>query len=251
METQPERGRVEFTAAMDTVEVFNSGDPKDKNATIMRGHAAVFNRRSHDMGGFRIEIAPGAFKKVLDANPDVHLNREHDMRMLLARTKNGSLELREDPMGLHVYARLAPTALAEETATLMRGGYLDQMSFACEYTQEGTTWLVDESGDATMTINEFTGLFDVCVCAQGAFPQTDAKLITATLPDAGAQFERAKEQGLIQTSVAPPGVGAGEQESIAPPEEGADVVAATRGARDLAALKRNTSARYALLTHPE
>ena len=246
-------GRFEFSAAMDDVQVFASGDPAEKGATIMRGHAAVFGKQSHDMGGFRIEIAPGAFKKVLDANPDVHLNREHDMRLLLARTRNGSLELREDPAGLHVYARLAPTQLAEETATLMRGGYLDQMSFACSYDTTGTTWFEDQSGDATMTINEFTGLFDVCVCAQGAFPQTDARLITASLPDAAAQFDRAKAEGLIKTSVAPDvGVGVEEQESIAPEAVGADVVAdMAQGARDLAAFKRDCSARYALLTHPE
>ena len=244
-----ERGAFQFTAPIHDVQMAKSGDPSAKGQWTMRGHAAVFNRKSHDLGGFRTVIAPNAFTDVLDSNPDVHLNREHDMRLLLARTSNKSLELRQDPMGLHAWARFAPTALADETATLMQGGYLDQMSFACDIGTD--TWTENEAGDITRTITSVSGLYDVCVCAQGAFPQTDAKLITATLPDAGAQFERAKEQGLIKTSVAPSGVGAQEQENIAPPEEGVDVVAASRGARDLAALKRNTYARYALLTHPE
>lgn len=189
-------GAFKFTASLENLKVARAGDSGAGGEWTMRGHAAVFNRPSHDMGGFRIKIAPGAFTSVLDGNPDVHLNREHDMRMVLARTRNGSLDLREDPMGLHAYARFAKIPLAEETATLMSGGYIDQMSFACDYRTDSTTWVTDAAENTTMTIHEFSGLYDVCVCAQGAFPQTDASLM-ASLRDASDVFKRAQEEGRI------------------------------------------------------
>lgn len=189
-----ERGAFHFTAPLIDLKMDRAGDPDAKGRWTMRGHAAVFNRLSHDLGGFRAKIHSGFFTKVLDGNPDVHLNREHDMRMLLARTRNGSLELREDPYGLHTWARFAATALADETATLMDGGYLDQMSFACDI--DSAEWVEDTDGNITWNLKECAGLYDVTVCAQGAFPQTDSSLV-ASLSDAQAMFERAQADGLI------------------------------------------------------
>jgi hypothetical protein len=53
------------------------GDPRradmevreDGERLIFQGHAAVFDRLSEDLGGFRERIQRGAFRKVLDANP--------------------------------------------------------------------------------------------------------------------------------------------------------------------------------------
>jgi HK97 family phage prohead protease len=162
------------------------------------------------MGGFRVKIAPGYFTKVLDNNPDVHLLWDHNTRYVLARTRNNTLELREDPMGLHVWARFAKTQTADELATLMDGGYIDQMSFA---TDVGVSeWTEDSDGNLTWHLIEAdpaTGLTDVTVCAQGAFPQTDASLV-ASLNNAGALLASAVEAGhvtdvLIHTSSRPPG----------------------------------------------
>jgi len=189
-----DRGTFQFTVPLADIKMDASGDPDAKGRWTMRGHAAVFNRLSHDLGGYRVKIAPGAFTKVLDANPDVHLNREHDMRLVLARTRNNSLELREDPFGMHVWARFAKTPLADETAVLMDGGYIDQMSFACDIGSR--EWSEDADENITMTILEVSGLYDVTVCAQGAFPQTDAQLV-ASLKDAGAELASALEAGHV------------------------------------------------------
>lgn len=263
--SEQERGGFHFTAPLSDIKMDRSGDPEANGRWTMRGHAAVFNRLSHDLGGFRAKIHSGFFTRVLDGNPDVHLNREHDMRMLLARTRNGSLELREDPYGLHVWSRFAQTALADETATLMDGGYLDQMSFACDI--DSAEWVEDTNGDITWNLIECGGLYDVCVCAQGAFPQTDSTLV-ASIADAQAAFSKAQADGLIrgvpkgaatisvpdlaatqELDVAPEGVGAG-QDTIAQETEGGTGVAA-RGARDLAAFKAAHGERYARLTHPD
>jgi hypothetical protein len=235
---------MQFTVPIADVRFDAAGDPEAKGRWTMRGHAAVFNRTSHDLGGFRTVIAPGAFSKILDTNPDVHLLWDHDTRYVLARTKNNSLELREDPYGLHVWARFAKTQTADEIATLMQGGFIDQMSFACNIGAD--EWTQDTDGNITRTIFSVDGLFDVTVCAQGAFPQTDAQLV-ASLNNAGDALASAMEAGRIKTDAPNPDLVASRGESgddIAPEVEGVADVADDRRAR-LAALKDTAEQRYA------
>jgi Escherichia/Staphylococcus phage prohead protease len=249
MPTPNESGRATFTVPISQIKFDASGDPEARGSWTMRGHAAVFNRTSHDMGGFRVKIAPGYFTKVLDGNPDVHLLWDHNTRYVLARTRNNSLELREDPMGLHVWARFAKTQTADELATLMDGGYIDQMSFATDVGE--SEWIEDSDGNITWHLLEAdlnTGLTDVTVTAQGAFPQTDASLV-ASLKDAGALFASAKEAGHVIRREASDLVAAhkpGEEgNGIAQTEsEGAADVADSHQAR-LAALTERVDARFA------
>ena len=239
-----QRGQFRFTVPLTDIKMDASGDPGAKGRWTMRGHAAVFNRLSHDLGGFRVKIHPGFFTKVLDSNPDVHLNREHDMRLLLARTKNNSLELREDPYGLHTWARFVKTPLAEETATLMAEGILDQMSFACDI--GASEWTDDTQGNVIWNLLECDGLYDVTICAQGAFPQTDSQLV-ASLDNAGSILASAREAGLVVARAEPELVAVrGEDgDDIAHPEGVADV-AADR----LASLQEWADARFAQYTQP-
>lgn len=208
--------RVLFTMA--DFEFGQSGDP-DSGFT-MRGHAAVFNRASHDLGGFVTKIAPGAFSKILDTSPDVHLVWDHDMRYVLARTMNKTLELRADPVGLHVWARFAKTSYAADLAELMRRGDVDQMSFACNIGED--SWTEDKDG-ITRTILSVDGLFDVTVCAQGAFPQTDASLVASA-----RQSGRLPGGAVDLADVAPERVGDGTGDPIAASSPGGEDVAQQR-----------------------
>ncbi len=141
----------------------------------VRGHAAVCDRLSLDLGGFRERIAKGAFTNVLDRGPDLHAVWDHDTRYVLARTKNRTLELREDPAGLHFWARVAPTSYADDLRVLMERGDVDGASFA--FTVERDNWEIDERENVTRTILEVRDLYDVTVCAQGAYPQADSALV--------------------------------------------------------------------------
>jgi len=179
---------VHFTFPLQVEQFAQSG--AEGGGRILRGHAAVFNRKSHDLGGYRVEISPGAFSNVLDQDPDVHLVMDHDTSLTLARTKNNTLELREDPYGLHVWARLAETSYAKDLTLLMERGDIDQMSFACDIGSD--TW-TETDEEITRTINEVSALYDVTVCAQGAFAQTDARLAAdlASAIEAGRVHGRA------------------------------------------------------------
>jgi HK97 family phage prohead protease len=139
------------------------------------GHAAVFNRKSLDLGGFQEIVDPGAFERVLTENPDVFLNWDHDMRYVFARTHNKTLDLGTDERGLAYWARVAPVTYADDLRVLLEGGYIDQASFC--FTVADDLWeikTVDGEEIVTRTILEIGQLFDVCITAQGAYPQTDS-----------------------------------------------------------------------------
>ena len=161
------------------VEVRDSGNPSVE--FTVQGHAAVFGRKSLDLGYFQEVIDRGAFDKVLDANPDVHLLWDHDTRLALARTRSSqyTLELRDDPKGLRFYSKVAPTSFAADLRILMEGGIIDQASFA--FTVASDTWEIRNEGGkdevVIRTIHEVAELFDVTITAQGAYPQTDSTVV--------------------------------------------------------------------------
>jgi len=163
------------------LEVRESGASPDE--IVVRGHAAVFNEMSHDLGGFRERIAPGAFEEVLRTQPDVHLVVGHDMTMPLARTANGTLELVEDQEGLRIWARInGALSYGKDVAEQLRTGLVDQMSFAFTVSQNGDDWMKDEeTGAITRTVRKVSGLYDVSIVAQGAYPQTDVAVVRSAL----------------------------------------------------------------------
>ena len=101
------------------------GDLEAKGRTL-RGHAAVFGVISEDLGGFRERIMPGAFADVLD--DDVRLLVDHEPPPL-ARTKAGTLRLREDERGLAFEADLPETTAARDLRESVARGDVDGASF--------------------------------------------------------------------------------------------------------------------------
>lgn len=178
------------------VECRDTGSGDGSSMTLI-GHAAVYDQETtlYDGGWWRLRerIAPGAFSSVLArlrspgadgsaARTGVHLNVGHDMTRAIARTGItgiGGMDLTEDEIGLRVFARLDPTdpdvvALAAK----MRNGIVDQMSFAFTVADDERVITTDAQGneDELRTILDIGELYDVTVCAQGAYPQTDAAL---------------------------------------------------------------------------
>lgn len=104
------------------------------------GHAAVFNERSEDLGGFVEVIAPGAFRESLASGDNVYLLHSHDVSRPLASTRPGSLGLREDSRGLRFDARLIDSGVGGEVGRLIRRGDVSSMSFG---------FLVERAADET------------------------------------------------------------------------------------------------------
>lgn len=135
-------------------------------AMRLSGYAAVFNDPSVPLP-FSERIAPGAFRKTLSETPDVRLLINHE-GLPLARTKNGTLTLSEDEVGLRFDAELPDTTEARDLWTLIQRGDVDQMSFAFRVIRQ--KWNMDRTERTLTEVSLADG--DVSVVTYPAYPTT-------------------------------------------------------------------------------
>lgn len=158
----------------------DSEDDKPK----MYGHAAMFNSLSGDLGGFREQIAPGAFAKSLDS-ADIRALFNHDSNIVLGRNKSGTLRLSEDATGLAIEIDPPDTQAARDLMVSIKRKDIDQMSF-------GFRTITDKwekrDGEWLRTLKEVE-LFDVSPVTYPAYLSTDIAVrsmqeaIKQTMPD--------------------------------------------------------------------
>ena len=130
------------------------------------GYAARFNELSEEMWGMREKIAPGAFKEAIGKS-DVRALWNHDPNYVLGRTKNGTLQIREDEQGLFYEVTPPDAQWARDLVESIKRGDVDQSSFA--FTVEAQEW--DERSDPiTRTIVKVRELFDVSPVTYPAYP---------------------------------------------------------------------------------
>jgi HK97 family phage prohead protease len=122
------------------------------------------------LGTYSETIQSGAFKKTLQEKDDVRLLFNHD-GIPLARTKSGTLELKEDDTGLKVNATLDNRlTTANDVFVAIERGDLDEMSFAFKVTKQ--YWDEDYTERTIVEVK----LFDVSVVTYPANPATSVKL---------------------------------------------------------------------------
>jgi HK97 family phage prohead protease len=140
----------------------------DKKGPVMVGYAARFDVKSGVIAGsFREVVRAGAFKDSLANGADVRFLMNHDPTRLLARTKSGTLRLREDSIGLAFEADLADTALANDAVSMVQRGDLDSMSFAFRMIKDA--WSEDTDGIALRELNA-VDIRDVSLATYPAYP---------------------------------------------------------------------------------
>lgn len=224
----------------------------DDNTWTMSGYAAVFNASTilFDSKFIRLSesIDPGFFDPVLRdqplGQPDgvVHFNLGHDMNRAVAATdvpagQPGNLSLSADDHGLRFFAKVArddPDGIA--MAAKMRSGVLRQASFAFTIGKAEYTVTENEDGpdEEHRRLLEADHLYDVCACAQGAYPQTVSGLRSYAAaigqPLVGGHPHQSETEGGIAVS----------------PETGGGVVTVAHLERQLA-MQRARSNRYRAL----
>jgi len=137
------------------------------------GHAAVFDKPSLDLGGFRELIAPGAFANAIKEGDDVRALWNHDANLVLGRTTSGTLKLSEDDTGLRMDINLegAPDQVRDLAKSIVRGD-VSQASFAFNLrSAEGDSWHDDEDGQTWRTLRDLR-LSDVSPVTYPAYPDT-------------------------------------------------------------------------------
>jgi len=135
------------------------------------GHAAIFDEEANIGGFFREKFAPGAFAKSIRAD-DVVFLVNHD-GLPLARTRSGTLTLKEDKRGLRISSALdLGDPDVQQIRTKMARGDLDKMSIAFIATRQ--EW--DETEDIALRTVFEAQLFDVSVVTTPAYDGTDIAL---------------------------------------------------------------------------
>ncbi len=138
---------------------------------ILEGYAIVFEQETligDEERGFKEVISKTALTDTL--MKDVPLKYNHmDSFLILARTKNKSLSLSIDNIGLKVHAELLDTHTNEDVYKMVRAGLLDKMSFA--FTVSKQTW--DRSEKIPVRrIESIERLYDVSVVDSPAYEGT-------------------------------------------------------------------------------
>ena len=154
---------------------------------IIEGYAIVFNQETL-IGDREHGFTEVIDKRSLDGADleDVPLKYNHtDNRLILARTRNGSLTFQIDDRGLKIRDELIDTQSNRDVYKSIVAGLLDKMSFA--FTVKSQSW--DRSGDVPKrTITQIDRLYDVSVVDLPAYEGTSIDALTRSLEIADAEI---------------------------------------------------------------
>ena len=148
-----------------------SFNEEDEQKMVLEGYAIVFDQETligDKDKGFIESIDRNALK---NANmKDVPMKYNHDDSFLIiARTRNNSLRLTVDDIGLKVRAELIDTDSNKDIYKMVKAGLLDKMSFAFTVSSQK----IDRSGDIPKrTITGIDRLYDVSIVDLPAYDQT-------------------------------------------------------------------------------
>ena len=174
----------------------------DGRAAII-GYAAVYQRLSLDLGGFREEILPGAFDKILArqrGKHDVVALFNHDSNIVLGRTSSGTLELTSDSKGLR-YVVTPPASRADILELIARRDVAGS-SFAFTVGKDGESFRTGEDGKAVRQIREVSGLYDVGPVLVPAYPSTSAGVAMRSYEAWLAAQEKPPEPEAVAAAIA-------------------------------------------------
>lgn len=152
------------------VEVRNEGEAEEM---VLEGYPIVFEQEtligSEDYGYYEV-IDRNAFNNC-DMN-DVCCRYNHlDGFLILARTRNKSLELTRDEHGIYMKATLIPTSTNKDIYLMAKSGLLSQGSFA--FTVRGEECNNMKNGKYVRRITDISKLFDCSIVDTPAYQGTE------------------------------------------------------------------------------
>jgi HK97 family phage prohead protease len=175
-------------------------EPRQNGQAAIVGYAAVYNRLSLDLGGFREEIMPGAFDRFLGrAKPDVVALYNHDSNIVLGRTTSGTLELSSDDKGLRYV--VTPPASRDDIMELIARRDVRGSSFAFTVDKAGESFRTAENGKAIRQIKEVKGLYDVGPVLTPAYPASSATVAMRSYEAWLAEQEQEQRETVAVRSV--------------------------------------------------
>lgn len=170
-----ENGR-EYRSMIMSVRAMENND----DSMVVEGYATTFNQPYVLYEGryYRVveQIDSGAFAEC-DMD-DVIFQYDHEGRVF-ARTKNNTLKLEVDSVGLKITADLGGTDIGRSLYQEIKGGYTDKMSFGFIVGEDQKVFTEDRENDfeeCLRTITKITKLYDVSAVS---IPANDMTSISA------------------------------------------------------------------------
>lgn len=154
------------------IRVFNTEfriEKREGKETLVKGHAAVFDTLSENLGGFREKIRVGAFDNVL--TDDVRVLFNHNSDLILARTTANTARIGVDSTGLPFDYDSGDHSYSRDLIISMERGDVTQASFGFIVGED--QWDEDDDGRLVRTIIKIKRLFDVSPVTFPAYPDTD------------------------------------------------------------------------------
>ncbi len=172
------------------MEIRAQEQPPNSPDQIVEGRAAVYNTPT-----VMWEIDGIEYREIIDAGAfdgsdltDVPFKYNHsDNVMIMARTRNKTLELSVDSQGLFIRANLANTTAGKDLYTLIQRGDIDKMSFAFTVSQE-----MYDAANRTRHIRKIDKVWDV------SGVDTPAYNTTSINARSFFELEREKEQKAME-----------------------------------------------------
>lgn len=168
--TQPEYEQ-RFVADVPPLEIRTD----ESGRRMFRGAFAVFNTRSHDLGGFKEEMSPKAFNRII-AN-DGQRNQvqawfNHNPDALLATVRAGTLKIWTDERAAwYEFPYDVNDPDHQRVAAKAERGDLVGSSFG--FRASADEWTTDETDYPLRTVTEVSALRDVGPVSTPAYPATE------------------------------------------------------------------------------
>ncbi|MFC9651467.1 HK97 family phage prohead protease [Streptomyces sp. NPDC056937] len=146
-------------------------------SVTMRGYAYRFNELSHNLGGFRERILPGAGADSLTAN-DVVATFNHDTNNVLGRASSGTLRTGEDAEGGWYEIDLPNTTVGRDLAELLKRKDVRGSSFTFRVKADGQRVASEHDPETGLPVREITRMdvVELGPVLNPAYPTTDAEL---------------------------------------------------------------------------
>lgn len=144
----------------------------DDGSKTLVGYAVKWEKKSHVLGyyyKFREQFKKGAFTESLQ-NDDQRFLWSHDTGKVLGRTKNNTLRLSEDDVGLRFELDLPDTTLGEDTYKSIKRGDVDGVSFGFKKEDDE---IAEPDDDLPLRTVKKAKLLEVSAVAFPAYPDSE------------------------------------------------------------------------------
>ena len=161
---------------------------EDSDGRSLVGYAAVFDAWSVDLGGFVERVKKGTFASSLSGSRDVKALWSHESHLVLGSTRNGTLKMEEDEIGLKFRVLLPDTSVGRDAYVSVSRGDVTGVSFGFDTIRD--SW--ERGTDVPRrTLLEAT-LHEISPgVAFPAYPQTDVAVRSLS------QWKEADERGRL------------------------------------------------------